>query len=352
MNIENPTPASGSMPAPTLPERPQRPPRTGCRKIAILLLVLLFLNLVVGIALLTRARSSASGNMAEDEFPSYEEIWSYGDGDVKAVRLELTGVITRDADGGFWDVNLDPVEEWLRQIRAAKQDDAVRAIILEVDSPGGALTPTDEIYQALQEFRASDEGRRVVVHVRDMAASGGYYIAMASDWIVAEPTAVVGSIGVIMQTLNWKELSDKIGIHDVTITAGDNKDLLNPFRPVQPEHLAVFQDILDEMHNRFVNLVQDRLQLDPAALKSLADGRVFSANQAISDGMINQIGYFDDTLAKTRELLGVEALRVVRYDQPRGLAQFLARLSYQMPGINLLKVLRQPQMRIMSLWTP
>lgn len=350
MNIENSTPVSGVIPPP--PGHPQRPPRTGCRKIALVLLVLLFLNLIVSIALLARARSSESGNMAEDEFPTFEEIWSYGDGDVKAVRLELTGVITRDADGSFWDVELDPVEEWLRQIRAAKQDDAVRAIILEVDSPGGALTPTDEIYQALQEFRASDEGRRVVVHVRDIAASGGYYIAMASDWIVAEPTAVVGSIGVIMQTLNWKELSDKVGVHDVTITAGDNKDLLNPFRPVQPEHLAFFQNILDEMHDRFVNLVQKRLQLDPEVLKLLADGRVFSASQAISDGMIDQIGYFDDTLAKTRELLGVEKLRVVRYDQQRGLAHFLARLSSPMPGIHLLEALRRPQMRMMCLWTP
>ncbi len=319
--------------------------------LAVLLLLSAIANLALSSGPLFAGRSDGSSRAA-DEFPDFEEIWSYGDGDVKAVRLALTGIISRDADGGIWDAGLDPVEQLLQQIRAARQDRAVRAILLELDSPGGVMTPTDEIYQALQDFRASDDGRRVVVHVRDLAASGGYYIAMASDWIVAEPTAIVGSIGVIMQTLNWKELSDKIGVRDVTITAGDNKDLLNPFRPVQPEHLAIFQDILDEMHGRFVNVVQKRLQVAPAALDQLTDGRVFSARQAAAGGMIDQVGYWGDALAKARELLGAEEVRVVRYEQPRGLARFLARLSYPAPAIRLPAALGQRQPRIMYLWTP
>ncbi len=356
MTMDAPTSIPAGPGGPVPPPLPRPPRQAGCWIAAVVLAVLLLLSALANLAMYAGrvfdGRPGGTGGAAADEFPEFEEIWSYGDGDVKAVRLALTGVISREAAGGIWKAGLDPVEQLLLQIRAARQDQAVRAIILELDSPGGVMTPTDEIYQALQDFRASGEGRRVVALVRDLAASGAYYVAMASDWIVAEPTAVVGSIGVIMQTLNWKELSDKIGVRDVTITAGDNKDLLNPFRPVQPEHLAIFQDILDEMHDRFVNVVQKRLQVDPAALDQLTDGRVFSAQQAAAGGMIDQVGYWDDALAKVRELLGAEEVRVVRYEQPRGLAGFLARLSYPAPAIRLPAALNERQPRIMYLWTP
>lgn len=351
MQPENQLPTSAAPPA-----QPRPASRVGCWLAAIVLGSLLLLsagvNLALLLGLLLAGQTSGSGQAAADEFPEFEEIWSYGGGDIKAVRLALTGVISRESAGTFWDAGLDPVEQLLLQIRAARQDAAVRAIILEVDSPGGVMTPTDEIYQALQDFRASDEGRRVVVLVRDLAASGAYYVAMASDWIVAEPTAIVGSIGVIMQTLNWKELSDKIGVRDVTITAGDNKDLLNPFKPVQPEHLAVFQDILDEMHARFVNVVRQRLQLEPAALEQLTDGRVFSAALAAAQGMVDQVGYWDDAMAKVQELLGEAAVRVVRYEQPRGLMRFLAGMSSQAPALQLTAAFRKRQPRIMYLWSP
>ncbi len=350
VNQLNPPPLPEALPAARAPRR------AGCWLAVILLAVLLLLSAFANLALLLglffAGGPIADGSPAADEFPEFQEIWSYGDGDVKAVRLALNGVIAREADGGFWDEGLDPTAELLLQIRAARQDGQVRAIILEVDSPGGVMTPTDEIYRELQEFRASADDRRVVVLVRDLAASGAYYIAMASDWIVAEPTAIVGSIGVIMQTLNWQELSDKIGIRDVTITAGDNKDLLNPFKPVQPEHLDVFQEILDEMHARFIAIVQQRLKLAPDALAQLTDGRVFSASLAAASGMVDQVGYWEDALAKVHELLGTAAVRVVRYEQPRGLARFLARLSLPLPAIKLPAALRDRHPRVLYLWTP
>ena len=176
-----------------------------------------------------------SAGKAEDEFPTFTEKWSYGSGDVKTVRIAVEGPIFRESEESFFGFKYDKIEAILRQIRAAKNDEAVKAIILEVDSPGGDLTASDEIYKALQDFKRCAEGRKIIVFVRNMAASGGYYVSAPADWIIAEPTSIIGSIGVIMQTLNWKGLSEKIGLTDVTIKSGTNKDLLNPFRDVSPD---------------------------------------------------------------------------------------------------------------------
>ena len=200
------------------------------------------------------------------------EIWSSGYGDVKVVRLELSGLIMRGAEEKLFGVATDPVETLLRQIRCATEDEAVRAILLEVDSPGGAVTPSDEIYEALRRFRASEEGRFVVVHVRDVGASGAYYVAMAADYLMAEPTAIVGSVGVIMQSLNMKGLSDKIGLSAVTIKSGENKDLLNPFEEVNTNQVALLQEVVDGMQDRFAELVVEARGLEDRAL---LDGRIF-----------------------------------------------------------------------------
>ncbi|MCA1809017.1 MAG: signal peptide peptidase SppA [Lentisphaerae bacterium] len=321
--------------------------------VIILLAGLLALSVFGNLALLAGLIATAGQSQPEgsDEFPAFHERPSYGVDGPKAVRIALAGIITRDAAGGLLFPGPDHVDLVLRQIRAARQDQEVQAIILEIDSPGGAITPTDEIYHALQKFRSSTPDRRVLVHVRDMAASGGYYVAMASDWIIAEPTAIIGSIGVIMQTLNWKTLSENIGIRGVTITAGKNKDLLNPFEEINPEHLAILQQIADDMHGRFAGIVRDRLGLDDDTLARLTDGRVYVATAAARQGMIDQIGYWDDVMDKLRELLDTEDVYVVRYEQPHSFASLLARMS--LPDAGLLSSLnRQQAPRLMYLWRP
>ena len=250
----------------------------------------------------------------QDEFPVYTEIHSYGSGSVKAVRIPLTGLIARQSDGGFWTAPIDRVEGWKRQIRAAGHDEDVRAIILEVNSPGGVLTPSDELYRALSDFRESREDRVILVFVRDLAASGAYMAALAGDWIIAEPTSILGSIGVLVQTLNWKTLSEKIGVTDTTIRSDDNKDLLNPFDDVDPEHVALFQDIVDANYRYFRDLTAERRGLDAAALERLADGRVMTSHRALEGRLIDEIGYWDDALNRLRVLLGEDDVRVVRYE--------------------------------------
>lgn len=301
-------------------EKPRRPPIIYWTFVFSLFFVLgisIMLNVGLGISLALTTHTSITGEpeLAEDEFPAFDEQWSYGTGDVKVVRMALTGFISREAEGGFLEPAFDKIENLMLSIRAATHDEDVRAIILEVDSPGGGITPSDELYSELMRFKESAEGRKVVVYMRDLAASGGYYVALAGDWLIAQPTTVVGSIGVIMQSLNWKGLSDRIGITDTTIKSGDNKDLLNPFRETDPAQVALLQEMIDRMHTRFRGLVHERRGIDEETLITLADGRIFSADQAQELSLIDQVGYWNDVMEKTRELLDVPAIKVVRYYQ-------------------------------------
>lgn len=278
--------------------------------------VIVLLSLALLFALLSKC-NPVEPDYPQDELPRLTETWSYGSGTVKAVRIALDGIIMRSEEGGLFAARTDPVASLLTQVRVAANDPDMRAIILEVNSPGGGVTPSDEIYNALRSFRQSRPDRRIVVFVRDLGASGAYYAAMASDFIVAEPTAVVGSIGVILQSINLQGLSEKIGITDVTIKSGANKDLLNPFQPVNTNQVELLQKLINTMQARFRNIVAESRSLDPSTCPELFDGRIFSAEDALEKGLIDQIGYWDDALAATAKLLDSGALRVVRYEPER-----------------------------------
>jgi len=320
--------------------------------LAVLLLfsVLLNFGLFISLAFTQTAQPAFTQRNGEDEVPKLIERWSCGHGRIKAARIALEGAIFRERGDGFFPARYDKVESILRQIRKAQADDAVHAIILEVDSPGGAITPSDEIYRALLQFKKSNGHRKVVVFVRDLAASGGYYVAMAGDRLVAEPTAVVGSIGVIMSTLNWKTLSEKIGLTDVTIKSGANKDLLNPFHDVPPEQRALLQALIDNMYGHFVNIVAYGRKLDPSVVKPLADGRIFTAVNARELKLVDEIGYWEQAVAAAQKLTNERALRVVRYEEPPQFGLFNLFAEARAPRLVNPTALEQP--RLMYLWKP
>lgn len=304
---------------PGLPPPPplrRRPSHRGYWIAIIALGAVLSVSLMFNIGMLSgaAARSASRAGAGEDEFPRLLEQVSYGSGSIKAARIPLQGMIMRmPENSGLFGARIDRTREIVHQIRAARNDEAVAAIVLEVNSPGGAITPTDEIYHELIRFKESRHDRIVVAFTRDMAASGGYYAAASADWIVAEPTSIIGSIGVIMQSLNWKQLTDDIGVRDVTIKSGANKDLLNPFRETSEDQLALLQDVIDTMYDRFRSIVKHHRQLSDERLSTLADGRILSAEEALNEKLIDQIGYWEDVAARTRELVGVEELRFIRY---------------------------------------
>ena len=328
----------------------------------ILLIVGLLCSMVLnaGLAMGLAVKGSAStsfasaGDTAVDENPKFQEEWSCGSGDTKVVRIALDGVIMRGPAGGsFLSEGTDKIQSVLQQIRAAQNDDDVKAIIMEINSPGGAVTPSDEIHRALRNFRESREDRRVLAYVEDLCASGGYYIAVATDRIIAEPTAIVGSIGVIMEALNWSTLAQKVGVDATTIKSGPNKDLLNPFRPVNPENVKILQDLVDSGYDRFLSLVAKGRNLSRDALRPIADGRVMSSDAAKEAGLIDAVGSWDDAVAQMAQLLGEEEIRVVRYKDGRSFLDRLltartpvnplARLAEEMPGTHS---------GLMYLWRP
>jgi protease-4 len=258
---------------------PNNGSKVGCWIAIGILSLLLFGSFLTNIGLTAAlfSGSAVSGrDVPVDAEPSYEEIWSEGYGETKVVRIALTGVIMRGQRERLFGYEPDMVEMILGQIRAATIDEEVKAIILEVDSPGGAVTPSDEIYAALEHFKQKDEERVIMVFVRDLGASGAYYAAMAGDFIMAEPTAIVGSVGVIMQALNMKGLGDKIGLSSVTIASGENKDMLNPFEEVNPQHVAMLQQLVDGMQERFASIVEKSRGLESREM--LAIGRMLSIN--------------------------------------------------------------------------
>ncbi len=318
--------------------------------LGVFLIVSLMMNMGLFVSLAAKTGTPVGGR-AQDEFPVFTEKWSYGSGDVKAVRIAIAGAIFRESKDSLFGIRYDRIEAILRQIRAAMNDEDVMAILLEVDSPGGELTACDEIYKALERFKRSADGRKIVVFVRSMAASGGYYVSAPADWIVAEPTSILGSIGVIMQTLNWKGMSDKIGLTDVTIKSGANKDLLNPFHEVSTEQVAQLQAMIDSMYQQFFSIVRTHRGVDAENLKALADGRIFSADVALANRLIDQIGYWEDAVAKVSELLGETSVRIVQYQRR---PEFFELLSEIRAPLHLTRsgLWDAATPRLMYLWRP
>lgn len=313
-----------------------------------ILAVMLFGSFLTNIGLtaaLFSGTATTDSDYPVDAEPSYDEVWSSGYGDAKVVRIALSGVIMRGRRERLFGYEPDMVEQVLNQIQAATLDPEVVSILLEVDSPGGAVTPSDEIYAALQQFKQADEDRVIMVFIRDLGASGAYYAAMAGDFIMAEPTAIVGSIGVIMQTLNMKILGEKVGLSSVTIASGENKDMLNPFKEVNPQHLAMLQAMVDSMYDRFASIVEESRGLES---RELLDGRVFTVEQAIENNLIDGMGYWQDAIDQLEALLGVDELYVVRYAEPRSFMENL--MGAKGPSLPDFSALQSS--KFLYLWNP
>lgn len=292
-----------------------------------------------------------------DEFPQLERTWSYGSGDTTVVRIPVFGILTRSASAGMFGETSDPVGDVLACIQDATKDEDVMAIILEVDSPGGEVTASDVIYKALLDFKTAKKGRKVVALFGDVAASGAYYIAMAADYILVQPTTITGSIGVLISTMNYKELGDMLGVKDVTIKSGANKDLLNPLGVVSPVHLSIMQGVVDEIYGRFVSLVAEGRKLPEPTVRALADGRIMTAKQAMDAKLVDGVGYWDDAVKKTAELVGVKKIKVFKYEQRGSLWNLLRSASagsrLSLAGMNGLSgLLQPPSPRLMYLWKP
>src|SRR5581483_11145343 len=181
------------------------------------------------------------------------------------------------------------------ELKKAEKDERVRAIVLRINSPGGTVTASDIVYRELMDFKRRTR-RPVIAVMMDLAASGGYYVALAADTIVAHPTTVTGSIGTIMISVNAEGLMQKLGLAANAVKSAERKDMGSPFRQMLPEERAIFQSVIDDLYRQFVAKVVERRKLPEATARSLGDGRVYTAEQALAHKLVDRIGYMPDAI--------------------------------------------------------
>ncbi len=202
-----------------------------------------------------------------------------------------------------------------RKLNAARANRSVRAVVLRVSSPGGSLTASDLLHHEIR--RLQDSGKSVVVMVGDLAASGGYYIAAPADYIVAAPTSLVGSIGVIWYRFQVSELMEMIGVDPEPIESVEMKDFMSPFRDLTPEERTHARKLLETAHERFLQVIVDGRGLPLPDVRALADGRIYTAQDALDLRLVDEIGYIDTAIGKASSLAGITGRpRIIAYGEP------------------------------------
>jgi protease-4 len=261
----------------------------------------------------------------------YDEEYVSGDGPDKIAVVPVEGTIA-SADDSLGGTQPTVTPEGLSDaLDQAAGDPSVVAVVLEIDSPGGGVTASDEMHQNILDFRQKT-GEPVVVSMQDVTASGGYYISTAANRIVANKTTLTGSLGVIFEITNFAEAAGKYGIKQVVIKSGKYKDIGSPFREMTPEERDIFQSIVDESYAQFVDVISEGRHIPKERVRQIADGRVYSGEQAKRLGLVDSFGGLDEASAVAGKLAGTSDTTVVRYvQQPSFTDTLLARLAPQKP---------------------
>lgn len=257
-------------------------------------------------------------------FPSVgplEETELAGSGDDKILIIEVSGLLSSAKPSGFFDRLVDRPSLTTRvkeELTKAEEDEDLKAIVLRINSPGGTVTASDIVYHEIQRFKKK-RNIPIIASIMDLGTSGGYYVAVASNKIVAHPSTVTGSVGVIMVSLNGQGLLEKIGVEANTIASGPKKSMGSPFRSMTDEERAIFQDIIDSLYDQFVTVVENgRPNLNKEEIRRLADGRIYSSLQAKEAGLIDEIGYLEDAIDLAKKEAGIEEATVVTYHRAGG----------------------------------
>ncbi len=259
----------------------------------------------------------------------------------KIAVIRLGGVISSGEMGFSLGTSPDDIRQ---QFKQALEDNAVRAIVLAIDSPGGEVTASDDIYNIVRKAR---DRKKVVVSMGATAASGGYYAALGASHIIARDTTFTGSIGVIMQTLNYGELFGKVGLQMVTFKSGKMKDMLSGSRPATPEEREYIQSLVMQTYGKFVGIVAAERKIPEDTLRNgVADGRVLSGKDALEARLIDELGDFDAAVKKAMELGGAPGSTVVEYKATESLSRYLRFLGKAESKNVEINVGPQPAMRL------
>jgi protease-4 len=234
----------------------------------------------------------------------------------KIAVIDVDGLFTNKREHGLMREGDNPVSLFLEKLDKASEDRNVKAVVLRINSPGGTVAASDIMYHSLQEFKR-ETSKPVVACILDLGCSGAYYLACGSDGIVAQPSSVTGSIGTILQTFSVAGTMEKIGVKTVAIKSGELKDLASPLHDLSAKEREVLEGIIGEFFQQFLTVVQEgRKDIGEQKLRDLADGRVFTAEKALQERLIDRIGYPSDGIKWAKEIAGVEKTRVIIYHRP------------------------------------
>jgi protease IV len=242
-----------------------------------------------------------------------QEFTLEGDAKGKILMISVSGIISDISKKGMIRTDPSLVQDIVSQLRLAEKDPEIQAVLFKIDSPGGSVTASDIIYHEIQSFKERT-GKKVTAVIMNVAASGGYYMALPADFIMAHPTSVTGSIGVIFVRPHVYGLMDKIGVDVSATTSGENKDMGSPFREATQAEDKIFQSLTDSLGKRFVDLVVQHRRITPEAVMDISTARIYLAQEALRLGLIDEIGYIGDAIARTKEMAGLdENSRIVVY---------------------------------------
>jgi protease-4 len=317
MNSYNPPP----IPAPYRPE-PQRR-RVWPWVIGVMVLGGIgFCGLVImGIfgALATGIKEGSALTMRSGHF--HETVIRSG-GEERIAHIDLEGIITASPTHG----GASMVDVFREVVEAAINDHKVKAIVIRINSPGGEVTASDRLHRIIQE---ADKKKPVVAYLDTIAASGGYYAACGGRLMIAHPTTFTGSIGVIMQSVKYRDLFEKVGVSMEVYKSGELKDLLSGTRETSPEEIVLVNNLVQETYTRFLSVVSANRGKSMEELRAspLTDGRIFSGSQALAAGMVDQNGFIEDAYDQAMNLAGISGATVVRYAPKVGIFAALAQFS-------------------------
>jgi protease IV len=302
------------------------------------------------------AESAFTDLFAVSEEMFAEEIIEEGDMLSKIAVLSINGVIqdTGDAES-FFESPLYNHRAFMEQLDYVKEADDVKAIILQVNSPGGGVVESAQIHDKIKEIQKETK-KPVYVSMGSMAASGGYYVSAPADKIFASPETLTGSLGVIMQGVNYAGLAEKYGVEFTTIKSGPYKDIMSPSRPMTEEEREILQSMIDNSYEGFVKVISEGRDMSVARVKEIADGRIYDGRQAKQLNLIDGFGYLEDVIDSVRKDQKLGDATVVKYTESMGFGSFFSmgaqkimRKDAEMAG--LMKLLSQPNSpRLMYLY--
>jgi protease-4 len=270
-------------------------------------------SLLIGIAFLASGCSGLKINLGADSNEPLKQFTLQGKERGKILIIPIRGFLSDVPKKGLLGERPSVVQDVVSQLQMAEKDKEIQAVLLEINSPGGTITASDILYHEIMDFKERTKTKIVAV-LMDVAASGGYYIALPADRIVAHPTTITGSVGVIFVTPKLTGLMDKLGLAVEVNKSGREKDIGSSFRPSTPEEQRIFQELTDKMGGRFLDLVARHRKMDPKAMTSISTARIYLAEEAWQLKLIDSIGYLDDAISEAKGLAGLsKEAKVVIY---------------------------------------